>query len=55
MAEGDPEEPETFSLKARIGKTVAREEKELIGRVLTKTNWKAPVFSAIKARACSPA
>ena len=34
-----PDEPESYSLKARIGKTVAYEEKKLISEVLTKTNW----------------
>ncbi|MBU8933738.1 MAG: sigma-54 dependent transcriptional regulator [candidate division Zixibacteria bacterium] len=29
----------TFSLKKRIGKTVAEEEKKLISEVLSKTNW----------------
>ena len=29
----------TYSLKERIGKTVAGEEKKLIGQVLNKTNW----------------
>ncbi len=29
----------TYSLKERIGKTVAGEEKKLIGEVLNKTNW----------------
>ncbi len=33
------DEPESYSLKARIGKTVAYEEKKLISEVLTKTNW----------------
>ncbi|MEA2030754.1 MAG: sigma-54 dependent transcriptional regulator [candidate division Zixibacteria bacterium] len=33
------EEGQTFSLKERIGKTVAVEEKKLISEVLTKTNW----------------
>lgn len=32
-------EPETYSLKKRIGKTIAREEKKLITEVLNKTNW----------------
>ena len=32
-------EPETYSLKVRIGKTVAHEEKKLIAEVLNKTNW----------------
>ncbi len=31
--------PLTYSLKERIGKTVANEEKKLIAEVLTKTNW----------------
>ena len=30
---------ETLSLKSRIGKIVADEEKKLIGQVLSKTNW----------------
>ncbi len=30
---------DTYSLKDRIGKTVAEEEKRLIAEVLTKTNW----------------
>ncbi len=34
---GDPDGD--YSLKSRIGKTVAREEKRLIAEVLTKTNW----------------
>jgi transcriptional regulator with PAS, ATPase and Fis domain len=28
-----------YSLKKRISETVSREEKKLIGEVLTKTNW----------------
>ncbi len=32
-------ESDTYSLKARIGKTVAEEEKKLIAEVLNKTNW----------------
>jgi transcriptional regulator with PAS, ATPase and Fis domain len=35
----EPAQSRTYSLKARIGKTVAEEEKKLIGEVLTKTNW----------------
>jgi len=31
--------PPTYSLKERIGKTIATEEKKLIAEVLTKTNW----------------
>lgn len=31
--------PQTFSLKERIGKTIAEEEKKLIAEVLQKTNW----------------
>lgn len=34
-----PAESETLSLKTRIGKTVATEEKKLIAEVLNKTNW----------------
>ena len=33
------DEPETYCLKKRIGKTIAREEKKLITEVLNKTNW----------------
>ncbi len=33
------EENQAYSLKSRIGKIVANEEKKLIGEVLTKTNW----------------
>lgn len=33
------DEPQTYSLKERIGRTVAHEEKRLIAEVLTKTNW----------------
>ena len=33
------EEAPPYSLKSRIGKIVADEEKKLIGEVLTKTNW----------------
>ena len=33
------EEDPAYSLKSRIGKIVAHEEKKLIGEVLTKTNW----------------
>ena len=29
----------TYSLKTRVGKTVANEEKKLIAEVLNKTNW----------------
>ncbi len=32
-------EPDTYSLKERVGRTVAEEEKRLIAEVLTKTNW----------------
>lgn len=32
-------QPATFSLKERIGKTIAEEEKKLISEVLHKTNW----------------
>ncbi|UCG63113.1 MAG: sigma-54-dependent Fis family transcriptional regulator [Candidatus Zixiibacteriota bacterium] len=35
----DSPEQKTYSLKDRIGKTVAEEEKRLIAEVLTKTNW----------------
>ncbi len=35
----EEEDPEDFSLKARIGKKVAEEEKRLISQVLTRTNW----------------
>ena len=35
----DPNMPDTFSLKERIGHIVAREEKSLIREVLQKTNW----------------
>lgn len=44
---------ESFSLKQRIGKTVAEEEKKLIGQVLNKTNWnrrKAAVLLEISYR-----
>ncbi len=34
-----PELSNSYSLKGRIGKTVAEEEKKLIAEVLTKTNW----------------
>lgn len=34
-----PDDPTDFSLKSRIGKIVAREERKLIGEVLTRTNW----------------
>ncbi len=34
-----PDPEDGYSLKARIGKTVAAEEKRLIGEVLNKTNW----------------
>ncbi len=39
LVTGEPDSLHTYSLKARIGKTVAEEEKKLIGEVLTKTNW----------------
>ncbi len=32
-------EPQSYSLKERVGRTVAEEEKRLIAEVLTKTNW----------------
>ena len=32
-------DPDDFSLKNRVGKTVAQEEKRLIAEVLNKTNW----------------
>ena len=35
----DPEDNSTYSLKERIGKIVAREERRLISEVLQKTNW----------------
>lgn len=35
----DSNEKGNYSLKTRIGKTVAEEEKKLIAEVLTKTNW----------------
>ncbi len=35
----EDEQPEGYSLKTRIGKIVAREEKKLISEVLSKTNW----------------
>ena len=34
-----PDTADGYSLKARIGKTVAEEETKLISQVLTKTNW----------------
>ncbi|MFH1373657.1 MAG: sigma-54 dependent transcriptional regulator [bacterium] len=34
-----PDTSDGYSLKARIGKTVAEEEKKLISQILTKTNW----------------
>ena len=34
-----PDSPDDYSLKNRIGQTIAREEKRLIGEVLNKTNW----------------
>lgn len=37
--QSQPDSQDAYSLKARIGKTVAEEEKKLIGEVLTKTNW----------------
>jgi len=36
---GSENDPDTYSLKKRIGKTIAREEKKLITEVLNKTNW----------------
>jgi two-component system response regulator AtoC len=33
------DEDQAYSLKSRIGKIIANEEKKLIGQVLTKTNW----------------
>jgi DNA-binding NtrC family response regulator len=33
------DDPNSFSLKTRIGKTIALEEKKLIAEVLQKTNW----------------
>lgn len=39
VAPNEYEVSDSYSLKARIGKTVAEEEKKLIGEVLTKTNW----------------
>jgi len=39
LPQGDPITVDTYSLKARIGKTVSEEEKKLISEVLTKTNW----------------
>jgi len=39
LPQGDPTTADTYSLKARIGKTVSEEEKKLISEVLTKTNW----------------
>jgi transcriptional regulator with PAS, ATPase and Fis domain len=35
----EPDDPQDYSLKARIGKKIAEEEKRLISEVLTKTNW----------------
>jgi DNA-binding NtrC family response regulator len=32
-------DPHNYSLKDRVGKRVAEEEKRLIAEVLTKTNW----------------
>ncbi|MFH1688478.1 MAG: sigma-54 dependent transcriptional regulator [bacterium] len=34
-----PDDPDDYSLKNRIGRIVAREERNLIAEVLTKTNW----------------
>jgi transcriptional regulator with PAS, ATPase and Fis domain len=34
-----PDSPDDYSLKNRVGQTIAREEKRLISEVLTKTNW----------------
>ena len=39
FAQNRPDSQDAYSLKARIGKTVAEEEKKLISEVLTKTNW----------------
>jgi len=39
LASGNAGEPESYSLKARIGRTVAAEEMKLISEVLQKTNW----------------
>ncbi|UCD63178.1 MAG: sigma-54-dependent Fis family transcriptional regulator [Candidatus Zixiibacteriota bacterium] len=38
-AASESAEPRTYSLKDRVGKTVAEEEKQLIAEVLNKTNW----------------
>jgi len=35
----DTESDPGFSLKSRVGRRVASEEKQLIAEVLTKTNW----------------
>jgi two-component system response regulator AtoC len=39
LPEDDGGDPDNYSLKERIGKVVAREEKRLIAEVLAKTNW----------------
>jgi two-component system response regulator AtoC len=36
---GDRDDPTGYSLKSRLGKTIAREESRLIAEVLQKTNW----------------
>ena len=37
--DGSSDQPRNFSLKERVGRTVAQEEKRLIAEVLNKTNW----------------
>jgi len=39
LPEDDGADPADYSLKDRIGRVVAREEKRLIAEVLAKTNW----------------
>ena len=39
LPDDDGGDPENYSLKDRIGRVVAREEKRLIAEVLAKTNW----------------
>lgn len=39
LSSSEPDDPNDYSLKTRIGKKIAEEEKRLISEVLTKTNW----------------
>ena len=39
LPENDGVDPQNYSLKERVGRVVAREEKRLIAEVLAKTNW----------------